>query len=105
MCNYISMIILKGINMIEISSKERLVLLALEKCQAEMTEMRLVTVTGLPIEEVQESVVSLVKLGRARQVLDGPEATSEFTCKPVRPRQILSESNAAPEPFLKRKWS
>jgi hypothetical protein len=55
--------------MFEISREEPLVLLALDKCDAVMTETCLGLVTGLPAEEIQKSVTSLAKLGRARRLL------------------------------------
>jgi hypothetical protein len=59
----------KGINMFEISCEERLVLLALDKYGAVMTETCLGLVTGLPAEKIQKSVASLAKMGRARRIL------------------------------------
>jgi len=70
---------LKGINMFEMSKEERLVLLALDKCDWEMTETHLALVTGLLREEIQRSVDSLANLGRARQVLDRTETRYVWT--------------------------
>ena len=59
----------KECNMCEMSYKERLVLLALQKWETGLTETSLGLVTGLPSEEIQESIIRLANLGRARRLL------------------------------------
>jgi hypothetical protein len=90
--------------MFEISNIERLVLLALDKGQAQMTEMRLVTVTGLDLKEVQDSLACLVKLGRARQVFHGSEpyhVSTTLSSQPIFPnwQELLGAFCAEVPPF------
>ncbi|MGB8481461.1 MAG: hypothetical protein WCE63_21850 [Acidobacteriaceae bacterium] len=55
----------------EISSKERLVLLAVERYESGISRTGLGLVTGLPMEVVQESIINLEVLGPIQQVLGG----------------------------------